>query len=162
MALTPELKRIYSSNPTGVNFYESLYLTHPAWPEALAYMTNTVEPLAFNRNGTLTEFKPGTFAISLPKRDDLGLVDLAITFPITSQTITLIDLAEPSGIPITAEVSVYILSSTEPQMEPIVLQLDNIQLGTDTGTGIAQRIDLLNRAYPRKIVRPTTYPGLWR
>lgn len=162
MALTPELKRIYSSSPNGVNFYESLYLTHPDWDTALAYITNSVEPLTFNRNGTPTLFNPGSFAIALPKRDDLGLVDLAITFPITSQTITLIDLAEPSGIPITAEVSVYLASSIDPQMDPIVLQLDNIQLGNETGTGIAQRIDLLNRAYPRKIVRPSTYPGLWR
>lgn len=162
MTLSPELQRLYASAPTNLTWYDALYLTHPAWDAPVAFLTNSVKPRTFNLFGAPVEFQPATFSVQMPKRDDLGLVDFEITFPITSAIVALIDLAEPSNSPISATLTAYLDSSIEPQMEPITLSLDNVSMGIESGTGRAQRIDLLNRAYPRNIVRPAAYVGLWR
>ena len=137
-------------------------MTHPAWSAPVAFITNTVQPRVFELFGEEVTFEPATFSVQMPKRDDLGLVDFEVTFPVTARVVELIDLAEPSDYPITATLTAYLDGSTGPEMEPITLKLDNISLGVESGTGRAQRIDLLNRAYPRNIVRPLFYPGLWR
>lgn len=162
MSLSLELQRVYSSAPNNVTYYDALYLSHPEWPSDLAYITNTIEEKTFNLDGIPVLYTPATFSVSLPKRDDLGLVDFEITFPLTYDTIKLIELAEPSDEPITATLTTYLDGIVDPQMEPITLQLDNITVGFTSATGRAQRIDLLNRTYPRNIVRPAAYPGLVR
>lgn len=162
MSLSPELQKLYSSAPVNVTWYDALWLDHVAWPSPVAFITNTVVPRTFNLNGQPYVFEPGNFVIQLPKRDDLGLVDFEVRFPVTSRIVTLIDLAEPGDETITAVMTTYLDSSPEPQMEPIVLRLDNVALTLTEGAGRAQRVDLLNRMYPRQIVRPTNYPGLWR
>lgn len=162
MAISQDLQRVYSSNPTGVTFYDALYLSHPTWPVDLAYITNTIEDKTFNLYGEPVVFKPASFEIKLPTRNDLGIVEFEILFPLTYTTIELVDLAEVSDDPITATLVTYLDGSPDPQMEPITLQLDTIALNDTNGIGRAQRIDLLNRMYPRGIVRPDVYPGLFR
>jgi hypothetical protein len=162
MTLSADLQRVYASAPVNTTWYDALYLTHPAWSTPVAFITNSIEPRIFNLNGQPVEFTPATFTVQLPRRDDLGIVDFEITFPLTARVFSLIDLAEPSDDPISATLTTYLDTSADPQMEPITLQLDNVSLGVESGTGRAQRIDLLNRTYPRNIVRPLYYPGLWR
>ena len=162
MTISLELQRVYSSNPVGVTTYDALLLTHPDWDTDMAYITNTIEYRTFNLLGQSVTFTPATFVIRLPTRNDLGIVDFEVTFPLTYDAMTLINLAEPSGVPITATLTTYLDSSLDPQMEPIVLQLDNLAINDTNVTGRAQRIDLLNRMYPRHIVRPDSYPGLLR
>lgn len=162
MTISAELQRVYSSAPVGVTFYDALYLSHPSWTNPVAFITNTVDNKTFNLYGQPVTFIPATFRVKMPTRNDLGIVDFEIIFPLTYDVMELIDLAEPTGVPITATMTTYLDSSADPQMEPITLQLDNISLSDENGTGRAQRIDLLNRMYPRNIVRPDTYPGLFR
>lgn len=162
MTLSVALQKIYASAPVNVTWYDALWLNHSQWPEPLAFITNSIEARVFNLNGIPYSFQPAEFVIQLPKRDDLGLVDFQVQFPVTSRVINMVDLAEPGAETIQAVITTYIDGSMEPQMEPIELQLDSVVLGTTQGAGRAQRIDLLNRAYPRSIVRPLFYPGLWR
>lgn len=162
MTISAELQRIYSSAPVNITFYNALYLSHPNWAEPLAYITNTVEERTFKLNGADVLYKPASFTIRLPARNDLGIVEFSIDFPMTSTTVDNLDLAENSGEPITAILTTYIDSSLDPQMEPVQLQIDKVSMTAESGTATAQRIDLINRAYPRNIVRALTYRGLLR
>lgn len=163
MSLTPELQRVYSSAPNNTPFYEGLVLAHPAWTAPVSIITNTTNEMTKNLNGVSLVFHPASFTISLPKRDDYGLVELAINFPLVSRAmVELIELAEKSQKPITATLAVYLDGSDEPQMEPIELQLNQIGMTEEAVTGIATRVDLLNKIFPRRVARPESFPGLYR
>jgi len=163
MALSLELQRIYSSAPTNTPFYEGLVLNHPSWPEPVAIITNTVVETTKNVNGEPILFHPSNFQVVLPKRDDLGLVQLSINFPIvTRNMMELIELAESARTPIQAILLIYIDGSDDSQLTPVELQLDQIAVTEEQVTGVATRVDLLNKVFPRTIVRPDNYPGLYR
>lgn len=163
MSLTPELQRVYSSAPNNTPFYEGLVLQHPAWTAPIAIMTNTIETVTKNLNGVAIQFNPAAFSITLPKRDDFGLVELSINFPLVSRDmVELLERAEQSQQSIKAIVAVYLDGSPDPQMEPIELQLNQVAMSEELVSGTATRIDLLNKAFPRRIVRPETFPGLYR
>lgn len=163
MALTPELQAIYTSAPANVSFYEGLVLSHPTWDGVVAIMTNTAVEKTKLLNGDPITFSPASFSVTLPKRDDLGLVELSINFPIVSRTmVELIERAERSQTAITATLAVYIDGADESQMTPVELQLDQIALTEDFVSGNASRVDMLNKVFPRNIVRPEMFPGLYR
>lgn len=162
MSISAELQRIYSSAPVNVTWYDAIVLDHSAFLAPLCYLSNSVVARTFNLYGQPVEFQPAIFSLSMPRRDDTGLVDIELSFPLTYSTMKSIELAEPNDETVSLTVTTYIDGSLEPQMTPIVLQIDNIALGTESATARAQRIDLVNRAYPRNIVRPTFYRGLWR
>jgi hypothetical protein len=116
-----------------------------------------------NLNGEPVIFSPANFSVVLPKRDDLGLVELSINFPIVSRVmVELIERAERSKTAITATLAVYVDGLDESQMTPVELQLDQIAITEDFVSGNASRVDLLNRVFPRSIVRPEMFPGLYR
>jgi hypothetical protein len=160
--ISDDLKRIYTSAPVNITAYEALYLTHPAWPEAIALITNTVEQRTFNFKGVAVDFQPATFSTRLPKRDDLGIVDFEVVIPLTAKVANYMILAELSLKPIDAALTVYIDGQADEQLTPIELQIDQISMTNEFANGRAQRIDLLNRAFPRRIVRAESFPGLWR
>jgi hypothetical protein len=162
MALTDELKRIYSSAPVNTTVYEALLLTNPAWTSYIALINNSVEPRDFNFKGVLTSYQPATFRVLLPKRNDFGLVDFEVQIPLTAQVASMLILAEQSKSPIQAAMTVYIDGQLDEQMTPIELTMDRVTMNDEFANGKAQRIDLLNRIFPRTIVRPDVYPGLWR
>jgi hypothetical protein len=114
-------------------------------------------------NGVPITFKPASFTIALPKRDDYGLVELSINFPLVSrEMVERIELAEKSQKPITATLAVYLDVEDESQMTPIELMLNQVGMTEEAVTGIATRVDLLNKVFPRRIVRPESFPGLYR
>lgn len=160
--ISDDLKRIYASAPVNITAYEALVLDHPSWSSRVALLTNSVEARTFNFKGSPQEFQPATFSIRLPKRDDLGVVDFEVIIPLTADVVRKIDLAEAAGTPIQAAMTVYIDGQTDEQLTPIELLMDQIAMSNEYASGRAQRIDLLNRAFPRKIVRAEVYPGLWR
>jgi hypothetical protein len=161
--ISDELQRIYASAPANLVFYEGLVLEHPAWPESVRFATNTVDPITKNFNATPVLFNPASFELTMPRRDDSGLVELAVTFPLVSRTmVEMIDAAEQSRQPIVASLTVYIDASDDPQMTPIQLYLSDIAMTDDSVTGIASRVDLINKGFPRVVVKPENYPGLYR
>lgn len=163
MAISLELQRIYSSAPVNIPFYEGLVLTHPSWLEPVAIITNTVTEQQKLFNGNLITFMPANFQVELPKRDDLGLVELSINFPIvTRNMMDLITQAETARTPINVSLMIFIDGSDESQLTPVELQLDQIAVTEEAVTGVASRIDLLNKVFPRNIVRAENFPGLYR
>lgn len=163
MALTESLRRIYSSAPNNETFYEGLVLLHPAWTNNIALMTNTVIPKTKNLGALQITFSPAPFRITLPRRDDGGLVDLNVTFPLVSRSmVELLELAELSREPITSILTVYTDTSDDPQITPIELQIESIVMSDTEVSGNATRLDLINRSFPRRIVRPEEWPGLYR
>jgi hypothetical protein len=163
MTLSPELQRIYTSAPVNTPYYEALVLTHGSWSEVVAIINNTVTDTVKNFNGAPINFTAAVFEVQLPKRDDLGVVEMTISFPIvTRRMMELIAQAEAARTPILATLLVYTDSSAESQLTPLELQLDSIAITEELVSGIASRVDLLNKVYPRNIVRPENYPGLYR
>ncbi len=160
--ISDDLKRIYASAPVNITAYEALYLSHSAWEAPIALITNSIVPRTFNFKGSPVEFQPATFSTRLPKRDDFGLVDFEVLIPLTANVANMIELAESAGSPISAALTVYIDGQANEQLTPIELQMDQIAMSNEFASGRAQRIDLLNRAFPRRIVRSDVYPGLWR
>ena len=163
MAITDNLRRIYSTAPANELFYEALMLSHPAWVENIAIVTNTIVPITKNIGPLQITFNPAAFRITMPRRNDGGLVDLNITFPLASRAmLELLQLAEQGREPISVILTVYTDYSDDPQITPIELQMDSIVMTDTEVSGNASRIDLINRAYPRRIVRPEEWPGLYR
>lgn len=171
MALSEELKRIYTSAPAGPDylFWECLSLYHSAFPEQSYHLVrNRTSPMDKNVEGILTTFQAFPFDFRLPSRNSNGTVDLEITISNLNTSISQVleDVIAAAPEAIVVVFNVYIESSLEPQIDPpLQLTLSQVAVNGTTLVGTATRADVLNRAFPKQLFRPTgdtSYPGLDR
>lgn len=171
MPLTEEMKRIYASAPNGADFiiYECISVSHSAFTEGVYhFVRNRVTPMDKLFEGDMTTFQPLYFEFKLPTRNGSGVVDMEIQIPnLDRGLIEQIELAvNAPKEPIYVKFSLYTEGSEDPQMDPpIALTLANVAVNASSIVGTASRADVLNRAFPRLIFRPSgadSYPGLDR
>lgn len=166
MTLSLELQRVYASAPVNHVFYTALLLTHPNWKTYIARVSGTINDMSLKIDGKTYMFEASEFQLVMPKRDELGLVELALQFRnYGREVIDLIDLAEVGDAPINATVAVYTMGSVDPAMTPIELLLSNVNISKELVTGTASRSDLINSVFPLEVVRVSgnyAYPGLQR
>ena len=151
MALTDDLKEVYSSNPIAVRAYDTLELTHSLFSEPFRVVKDDI-PHDFNLitgAPSPVTFIAYPFDIVLPEvgsnQQDIKIVlDNVSRVPIQEleRAAALIDE------PIVATYRPYIDGNINPQGDPIRLVLTNITADNYTVSATATRPDLFKRKFP--------------
>jgi hypothetical protein len=151
MALSEELKAVYSSNPIATRSYDTLELTHSLFSAPFRVVKDDVSHFFNLATGdpSTVEFVPYGFDIILP---DVGSnqQDIKITLDNVSR-LPIQELERASALidePIIATYRPYIDGSEDPQSTPIRLVLTNITADNYTVTAVATRPDLFKRKFP--------------
>lgn len=166
MPISPDLKRIYASAPSGQRYVETLQLSHSAFPLTF-YVTNAKEPWTFDLgDGTLQEFSPVAFNITFPTMDGKGQQDLQLTLDNVGrdamQALEAAAAHPQEPIVVTARVYLNVANSLPQNTPPLVLTMSEVQVTIAAITGTAGRADTLNRPFPTLIYRVDLFPGLDR
>jgi len=161
----PELNEIYVANPVGVRRYVTLQFLHSAFTKTHRIVINCGEPVmlaASKESATLYEFIPVPGEITLPKIDDTGRQDLAITLDNVSLEISQeLDLvAESAPEKIVCIFAEYV--SSEPERPQNVLEATLINPNLTDTRFVANAVfsDLVNLAMQSLYFTPTNSPGL--
>ena len=173
MPLSPDLVKIYASNPPGRRHIEVLRFKHPAFSKTW-YLCNDMQddgstPWNFkneaNQAFTAT-FCP--FEVSLPKHDSSGArQDMAIVLGNVDRLIMdELEAAQAQpNTPIECTLLIYInTAGSAPAADPIILSVADPVATLDTITLTAGRYDVLNASFPAtsEVYRIDRYPGLDR
>ena len=149
MALSEALKKIYSSNPIGERYYDTIEITHSRFSRTY-YMVQDTESHNWKlENGNTATFEPFPFSIRLPQVGDVQQ-DIAFIFDNVGQVgmPELEAAAEVIDEPIKLTYRAYIDGDDTPQTAPINLVLTNIVADNFTISAVATRIDLYKRVLP--------------
>jgi len=152
MALSAELKKLYSSNTVGVKYYDTLELSHRTF-NPIYIVRDQKSHLWLNENGYGKTFNPYPFTIVLP---EIGSAqqDLSVVFDSTDQELMRL-LEEASkfiGDPIQIIYRVYIDGTNVSQTTPLKLVMTNIVSDINTVRATATRPDLYARKIPSGIL----------
>jgi hypothetical protein len=164
--ITPELKRIYASAPSGRFYVETLELSHSLFPQTF-YINNNLKLWRFDLgDGTMVDFDPVPFQAIQPPRDGRGRQDLKLVIDNVGRD-AMEALEAAAALPqenIKVTCRIYInVAETPPQNDPpLVLTLSDIEVSTAAITGVATRADTLNKPFPFYHYRVDNFPGLNR
>jgi len=149
MALSDELKKIYSSNPAGERYYDTVEISHSLFSKTY-YMVQDADShnWKLEDNSTVT-FEAFPFSIRLPQVGDVQQ-DIAFIFDNVGREAMpeLEAAAELITEPIKLVYRAYIDGSVLPQTSAISLFLTNIVADNYTISAVATRTDLYKRSVP--------------
>ncbi len=164
MAISENLKELYSSNPDNVEAYDTIILTHSRFSRDY-YLIKSNKPHTFTReNGEEVEFEPFPFSFELPEvgssQQDMQLVFDAVGGEVVKE---LEAASMKMDEPILLAYSVYIDGDTMPQHSPIKLTLRHLVVSSLTVTCTASRSDLYQKRIPTGVTTlfDQKYRGLW-
>ena len=166
MAISQALKEVYASAPYTTRYIETLSFSHSLFPQTY-YATNDNTAWTYLlESGASVTFNVMPFKIVLPKTDNKGNQDMALTIANIGRD--LVDplelaIAKPSE-PVRCTYRVYLdRANTSPQnTPPTTLVLTGIQVTRDAVSATATRADVLNRAFPYNFYKVSQFPGLRR
>ena len=166
MAISQALKEIYASAPYTSRYIETLSFSHSLFAQTY-YVTNDNAPWTFLlETGVSVTFASMPFKIVLPKNDNKGNQDMALTIANIGRD--LVDpleaaIAKPSE-PVKCAYRVYLnqANSIPQNSPPTTLVLTGVQVARDAISATATRADVLNRAFPFNFYRYEQFPGLRR
>ncbi len=149
MALSEELKKIYSSNPVGQRFYDTVEISHSMFSQTYYMIQDAEDHQLKLEDGSVVTFMAFGFSIRLPKKGDVQQ-DIGFVFDNVSRAAMpeLEVAATKIEEPIKLVYRAYIDSSDSPQTSPISLVLTNIVADNFTVTALATRSDLYKRKIP--------------
>ena len=163
MALSEELKKVYTSNPVGIRYYDTIELTHSAFSQVY-YMVKDADSHSWDVDGVNQTFSPYPFSLVLPEvgspQQDLGLV-------FDNAGRELMSELEAAGQvikePIKVTYRVYIDGSNLNQISPIKLVLTAVTADAFSISATATRPSLYQRKIPsgNHSVYHSRFPGLW-
>ena len=174
MALTTELKKIYSNYEDNRRFYDTVQLYHPnfdtsgVYPADDSYPSDTSYPQEVDHaaysfflvrddtnhtfqleDATSKEFQAYPFNIIQPQvgedQQDIGIVLDNVSLELLSNIQTA---AQNQNVPIEMTFRVYIEGDVTPQITPITLALTEIVVDMNTVSCKASRVDLFKRKFP--------------
>jgi len=149
MALSEELKKIYSSNPVDETYYDTIEVSHSMFSKTFYMVRDTDHHKWKLEDGSEVTFESYAFDIKLPEVGS-HQQDLAFVFDNVSR-IAMKELeaaAELMSEPITLIYRAYISTTDLPQTSPIKLMLTNIVANNHTISATATRPDLYKRTIP--------------
>lgn len=149
MALSEELKKIYSSNPVGERYYDTVEISHSRFSNTY-YMVRDTDVHEWKlESGSTVTFEPFGFDIQLPKTGDVAQ-DISFVFDNVGQVgmHELEAAAELISEPIKLVYRVYIDGFDTQQMTAISLVLTNIVADNHSISSVATRPDLYKRNIP--------------
>lgn len=165
MPISEDLKRVYSSAPTNINYVNTLMFTHSLFSKVWAIANFTREMRFQLENGLFETFLPIPFQFVLPANNTGGNQDL--NFAICNVGREIMDeieaaIALPSE-PVKCIFRVYLdQPDTPPQNDAIELTVSQVNFSIDTVTANARRFDMLNYGFPNVFYETQHFPGLKR
>lgn len=165
MPISQSLKEVYASAPTSQRYIETLTFSHSTFPSY--NITNDNRSWRFLiAAGQSVDFLAMPFKIVLPKTDNKGNQDMALTVANIGRE--LIDpleaaIAIPSE-PVRCIYRVYLNTpNTLPQnTPPLSLIITGVSVTRESVSATATRADILNRAFPYNFYKFSQFPGLRR
>ncbi len=151
MALSEELKRLYSSNENRARYYDTLELTHSNFTAPIRIVKDC-DAQNFNLNtgdASTVEFQAFPFDVKQPEagsnQQEVSIVlDNVSRLPIEQLELAAENIDEP----IIATYRVYMDGSADPQTLPLRMVLTNIVATNYTVSAVATRPDLFKRKFP--------------
>ena len=166
MPISAELKRIYASAPTDVDYVETLEFSHPRFSKTY-YFTNDVHSWDFlDENGQSVTFEVMPFEIQLPQSNNSGAQELQVAM--CNVGLEMMDELESANQTpdknITCVYRVYLnRPNSQPQNIPVLsLFISDISADELTVTATASRFDVLSKGFPTKVYTTDNFPGLKR
>jgi len=149
MALTEELKKIYSSNPIGVRYYETVEISHSLFSKTYYMVQDTESHLWKLEDDSSVTFEPFGFSLVLP---EVGGAEQSIQFVFDNvgreAMPELEAAAQLISEPIKLHYRVYADGSDISQYD-IDLVMTNIVASNYTISAIATRPDLYAKSIPK-------------
>ena len=168
MALTEELKRLYSSNPLDIRYYDTIELSHSLFSKTF-YMVKDTDSHTWNIDvggvPTAVLFEPFPFDIVLP---DVGgpQQDLSFAWDNAGREAMpeLEAAAELITEPIRLVYRVYIDGASDSQITPIPLVLTDVTADNQQVSAMATRPSLFKRKLPTGNFASfdSRFKGLWK
>ena len=164
MALSEELKKIYSSNPNDKRAYDTVEISHSRFSKVF-YMVQDDESHSWKlENGSTVRFEAFGFNIKLP---EVGAENQDISFAFDNVSrVAMPELERAAGKieePIKLVYRAYVDGASTPQTSPITLMLTNIVADNQTISAVATKSDLYKRMIPsgHKAYFDSDFQGLW-
>jgi hypothetical protein len=149
MALSEELKKVYSSNPVDTRYYDTIEVSHSMFSQTYYFIRDSENKHFTLEDGTKVEFLPYGFDIRLP---EVGSPQQDIVFAFDSvggEVIKELErAAQKINEPIILTYRVFIDGFATPQNTPIRLVLTNIVADNRVVSATATRPDLYKRIIP--------------
>ncbi len=164
MALSEELKKVYSSNPIDVKAYDTIEITHSQFSQPYYLIKNNEDMDLQLEDLSVVTFQAFPFSINLP---EVGNTQQDISFVFDNVgRIGMPELEAAANVisePIKLTYRVYIDGTNVPQTAPINLVLTNIVATATTISAIATRSDLFKRMIPsgNNTTFDERFPGLF-
>jgi len=164
MALSNELKKIYSANPTAEMAYDTIEISHSLFTQTYYLVKDNDSHNWKLEDDSIVTFEGFAFDIRLPEVGS-PQQDLAFVFDNVGRegTRELELAAENIDEPIKLIYRAYIDGFDTPQTSPLSLVLTNIVTDDVTITAVATRADLYKRTIPtgNKAYFDQRFLGLW-
>jgi Domain of unknown function (DUF1833) len=143
------------SEETGEVFLLLITITHASLGAPI-YVTSDSQPTVSNGN----TFQSWPFAVTLPDDDAQSAPAASITFDAVDQTVADAVAALPSA----PSIQIQVVAASTPdtiEMESGELMLRNVKTDILTMSGDLAYDNVLNEAFPGRMVTPTTVPGVF-
>lgn len=166
MPISDELKRVYASAPSDVDYVETLEFSHSQFSKTY-YFTNSMHDWDFlDENGQPVEFKTMPFEVKLPESNNSGAQELQLSM--CNVGLEMMDEIEAANKTprenIACVYRVYLnRPNSQPQNTPVLnLNISDIQADLQTVNATATRFDVLTKPFPTKVYNVVEFPGLKR
>lgn len=168
MALSEDLKEIYSSNVVGQRVYDTVEMYHPLFVPQRFYLIADPIPRDLqvedpdNPGVYISQtFQPFGFTITRPAKGS-NQQDMQFNFDNVAQIgIEQLELAaEDMNTPIVLTFRPYIEGNTMPQEDPIILELVNVSATASSISGTAARTNLFGRKVPTRTFDSWIFKGV--
>jgi len=163
MAISEELKRLYTSNDVGVRYYDTLELSHSEFSQVY-YLVRDSKAHTWNLGGPDAVFQPYPFELVLPEVGS-SQQDITITLDNVSRVMTreMENASKNIREPIKAVYRVYMDGLTESQIYPMSLLLSDVVVNVFSVAATASRPSLYEKVVPSGIhsTYDSRFKGLW-
>ena len=156
MPLSPDLVKIYASNPQDKRYIEVLRFKHPAFTRTWMLCSDLQDDASAwsfkDENGATFTATFCPFEVTLPKHDSSGArQDMAVVLGNVDRLIMEeLELAQAQpNTPIECTLLIYVnTAGSDPAADPIILSVADPVATLDTITLTASRFDVLNAPFP--------------
>jgi len=161
MALSEDLKVVYSSNTYDIQAYDTIELSHSMFTKTYYYVKNSFAIQKITDEVGEVTFEPLAFSIQPPtKGADQQDIQFVFDNTLGNGFDELEKAATKMNEPIVLKYRVFVENLDTQQMSTIVLALINITATPSTVSALASRTSLYARKVPKRTYEPWVFKGL--
>jgi hypothetical protein len=168
--LSEALKEASASAPSDVVIISTLEIRHPAFEAPIRVVSDYIPVTAMLEanapidGGTMVEYQPFAFELTLPELMDKGIPELGLKIDNVSREILQnIELAMPLPDKLEITYRAYLsndLASGPHNDPPLHLTITSIEADATAITAKASVADFINKKFPNQEYDETRFPGL--